>query len=233
MSFDRRRDTHLCPLSRTLLLACAALAGPLPALSQTSASLTLASAYTARGIALSSHPVAQLHLDHDADDGWYAGVFASPVTLGSGRGQAELIVYGGRSHQLASGLSWDAGITRTAFLRDARYDYHELYLGLALDHASARVSMSPAYYGEGRSVYLDLNGFHPFSDRLRLTAHAGLLHAFDDYHRGARDRADLRLGVALDLRRWSVQAGLETLLRGSGGGPARARLLSASATLGF
>ena len=232
MSLDRRRQTHPASLAGALLLAGTALALPLRAPAQTSASLALASSYDARGVALSSHPVVQLRVDHDADGGWYAGGFASPVTLGPGPDQAQLIVYAGRARQLASGLSWDAGISRTLFLRDTRYGYHELYVGLATDHASARIFLSPAYYGEGRSAYLDLNGFHPLGERLRLSAHAGLLHAFDAYRGAARDRVDLRVALALDLDSWQLQAGLRTLLHADAGLP-RARALSASASLSF
>ena len=232
MFLDRRHDVQGYTLVRILLVAGAALALPSRALAQSSASVVVASAYSARGIALSDHPVVQLRADHDTGDGWYVGGFASPVTLG-GKDQSELIVYGGRARQLASGLSWDAGASRTVFLRDRGYDYVEVYAGVALDRASARLFLSPAYYGASRSLYLDLNAFHPLDERLRLTAHAGLLHAYPGYHAGARDRVDLRLGLALDLGRWQLQASLGALLQASGAELARARPLSASASLGF
>lgn len=233
MSLDRRRDHHPRPLAGALLLAGAALAWPQAAAAQTSASLSLASSYDARGIAMSRQPVVQLRVDHDADDGWYAGGFASPVNLGPGAAQGELVAYAGRARQLASGLSWDAGVSQTLFLRDGRYDYREFYLGLASDHASARIFLSPAYYGEGRSAYLDLNGFHRLSDRLRLSAHAGLLHAFDAYREAARDRVDVRVALTLDLDEWQLQAGLQTLLHAGDDRVARAHALSASAALRF
>ena len=75
MFFDRRHDLQPRPLIKTLLLAGAALAVPSQALSQTSASITLASSYGVRGVALNKSPVAQLRVDYDTDDGWYAGSF--------------------------------------------------------------------------------------------------------------------------------------------------------------
>jgi len=233
MSLDRRRDHHPRSLAGAVLLAGAALAWPQPAAAQTSAALALASSYDARGIALSRHPVAQLRVDHDADDGWYVGGFASPVNLGPGSAQGQLIAYAGRASQLASGLSWDAGVSQTLFLRDGRYDYREFYAGLATDHASARIFLSPAYYGEGRSAYLDLNGFRPLSERVRFTVHAGLLHAVDAYREAARNRVDVRVALTLDLDEWQLQAGLQTLLHAGDDRVARAHALAASATLRF
>lgn len=232
MSHDYRRDVRAVSLA-TLLLAGGALAWPSVARAQTSASLTLASSYDARGVVLSSRPVAQLRVDHDADNGWYAGVFASPVALGGGPTQAELIVYGGRSRQLASGLSWDAGVSRTTFLRDTGYSYTEVYAGLALDHASARIFISPDYFGAGRSAYLDLNAFHPLNDHLKLTAHAGLKHSFGAYPGDGRDRVDVRLGLALDLGRWTAQASVGSLQKARGDEYARARQFSLSASVHY
>jgi uncharacterized protein (TIGR02001 family) len=212
-----------------LLLACAAC----PAAAQTSGNLTLVSEYAVRGISLGDgDPALQLRLDHDAPGGWYAGGFLSPVVLAvpdEHRRQAELIVYGGRAGRLPSGMTWDAGVSRFAFSRGHEYDYAEFHAGLALDRASVRLFLSPAYYGRDRSAYLDLNAFHPLDERVRLTFHAGLLHSFGDTH----DRADLRVGLAATLGDCTLQLGLQTLLRESGNGPPRARALTASAGIRF
>jgi uncharacterized protein (TIGR02001 family) len=209
-----------------LALACAAW----PALAQTSGNLTLVSEYAVRGISLGAgHPALQLRVDHDAADGWYVGGFLSPATLGDGR-QTEAIVYGGRAARLPSGLSWDAGISRASFSRDHEYDYHEFHAGLALDRASARLFLSPAYYGADRSAYLDLNAFHPLDERLRLTFHAGLLHIFGDK---SDTHADLRVGLAATLGDCTLQLGWQTLLREAGKGPPRARALTGSAGIRF
>jgi uncharacterized protein (TIGR02001 family) len=235
MPLDRRHDSQPSPLAATrllpllVLLSCAA-----PAQGQTSANLTLVSEYVARGVALTTRPAPQLRVDYDGNKGWYAGGFASTVTL-DGRGQGQLIAYGGRAQRLSSTLSWDAGISRTMFLRDGGYGYHEFYAGLVLGRASARLFYSPAYYGAARSAYLDLNQAWPLGERLRLAAHAGLLHPFGEVYGGARERLDTRLALATDLGDVSLQlawqAQWHAYLRGAA--RARARALSASASLHF
>jgi uncharacterized protein (TIGR02001 family) len=210
-----------------LMLARAACA-------QTSADLTLVSEYSIRGVSLGRHPALQLRVDHDAAGGWYVGAFASPVTL-YGREQGQLIVYGGRALPLASGLSWDAGIIRTTFLREGHYDYHEFYAGLAMERASVRLSYAPSYYGAGRTVYLDLNGGIPLDERVSLALHAGMLRSFGgaDYYREASDRTDLRATLAYDAGDWRLQAGWQTLVNASHTDIPRARALVASASLRF
>jgi uncharacterized protein (TIGR02001 family) len=235
MSPDRRNDSRISALTPGvraacfLLLACAAC----PAAAQTSGNLTLVSEYAVRGISLGAgRPALQLRVDHDAPGGWYAGGFVSAAVLaapGESRRQTELIVYGGRAGRLPSGLSWDAGVSRAAFSRGHEYDYFEFHAGLALDRASVRLFLSPAYYGQDRSAYLDLNAFHPLDERVRLTFHAGLMHAFGD----ANDSADLRVGLAATLDDWTLQLGWQTLLRESGNGPPRARALTGSAGIRF
>jgi uncharacterized protein (TIGR02001 family) len=202
---------------------------------QTSGDLTLVSEYAARGLSLGARPALQLRVDHDFDAGWYAGAFASPIEL-YGRSQGLLIVYGGRALPLTSRLSWDAGVTRTIYLRDHHVDYQEFYAGLTLDRVNARLSYSPADYGAGRTIYLDLNGGIPLGERLALALHAGALHPFgSDYRRDDRDRdrADLRATLAYDTGDWRLQAGWQTLVRGSGSSFPRARALVAGASLHF
>ena len=216
------------------LAALTALVLARAAWAQTSADLTLVSEYSSRGVSLGPQPALQLRVDHDADGGWYAGAFASPVTL-YGHRQGQLIVYGGRALPLTSGLSWDAGISRTAFLRNRHDDYFEFYAGLALERASARLSYAPTYYNAGRTAYLDLNGGIPLDDRLILALHAGLLRTFglNAYHRDARDRADLRATLAFNTGDWRLQAGWQTLVNASDTEIPRARSLVASISRRF
>jgi hypothetical protein len=99
-----------------------------------------------------------------------------------------------------------------------------------------RLSYAPAYYGAGRTAYLDLNGGIPLDERVSLALHAGLLHTFDAtdyYHRDERDRADLRATLAYDAGDWRLQAGWQALARASATDIPRARALVASASLRF
>jgi uncharacterized protein (TIGR02001 family) len=222
---DRDRDRQHSTFALILCLAGAAQA-------QTSADITFVSQPVLRGVGLGSRPALQLRVDHDTDTGWYGGAFASPVTLHA-RDQGQLVVYGGRAARLTPDLSWDAGASRTTFLRDREYDYHEFYAGLALPRASARLFYSPAFYGNSRSVYLDVNGSYPLGDHLRLAAHAGLQHAFGDDYGAARNRADARLSLAFDRGDYSLQLGLQAQLHAYLPGAVRARALTASASRHF
>lgn len=198
---------------------------------QTSADVTVMSEFAARGVALDTHPVLQARVEHDFDNGWYGGAFASPVAL-SGLRQGQLTAYAGRAQRFTSTLSWDAGVTSTAYLRDSSLNYHEFYAGLAVDRGSARLFYSPAYYGDERSVYLDLNGGYPLGDRLSLVGHAGLLHRFGEHGAEAR-LLDMRVALQCDVGDVSLQAGWQ--LKGNDylPGSSRARALSVSASRRF
>ena len=222
----------LKPVAGAFAFLLVALAAP-GAVAQTSADLSVVSEYAIRGVSQGRNPAVQLRVDHDFDGGWYAGTFASPIEL-YGRGQGLLIVYGGRALPLTTRLSWDAGVTRTIYLRNHEVDYHEFYAGLTYDRVNARVSYSPAYYGGGRTVYLDLNGGIPLGERVALALHAGLLHPLDtDYRWSDRDRADLRATLAYDTGDWRLQAGVQTLVHSGGTGLPRSRALFAGASLRF
>jgi uncharacterized protein (TIGR02001 family) len=226
---DRRRDRQHSPsaLAFALLLCLAGMAR-----AQTSAEVVLVSQPVLRGVALGNRPALQLRVDHDSDSGWYAGAFASSATLHE-RDQGQLLVYGGRAARLTRDLSWDAGASRTVFLRDREYDYHEFYAGLALPRASARLFYSPSFYGGGRSAYLDVSGSYPLADHLRLAAHAGLLHVFGADYGRARTRVDARLSLAYASGDYSLQLGLQVQRHAYLPGAVRARALTASASRHF
>lgn len=239
MPFDTRGHRPPAPLAAIFLLCLGASA--VAAHAQTSADLTLVSAYTARGLTLAPHPAAQLRVEHDFDAGWYAGAFASPVLL-DGRRQGQLIAYGGVARRITSALSWDAGVTRTAFLRDGASDYHEFYAGLTWQRLNARLSVSPSYYGEGRTAYLDLTGGQPLTDRLSVALHAGWLHPFGGYEEtpgepapgsAPRNGVDARAALVYDVGDWTLQAGVQAGSRAYLAGVARARALTVGASLHF
>jgi hypothetical protein len=249
MSIDRRHERRLRPLAlagraswRAILplplplplILFLVAAGGAPARAQTTATLSVASEYSLRGLSLSrGRPAPQLRIDHDTEDGWYWGAFGSRAVLRARHATPVAIAYGGRAHRLASGLDVDAGISRTVFVRDARYSYTEVYAGISSDRAGARLSLSPDYYyGAGRTAYVELNGTLPLGARLRLSAHAGLLHRFRPDGGAARDRLDLRASIGADIGAGSVEFGLQARQRDPGLGR-RARALFASASIGF
>lgn len=230
MYLDQRHKKH----AFTVVLSClCCLAGA--ARGQTSADLTLTSEYTARGMALDTRPTVQLRVEHDTDSGWYGGAFASPVAL-SDRRQTQLTAYAGRAQQLTSTLSWDAGVTRSTYLRDAHLNYHEFYVGVARERVNARLFYSPAYYGDERSVYLDLNGAYPVNDQVSLALHGGLLHLFDEEGGDGGHTArsiDVRLALVYETGDYSIKAGWQIKGHDYLAGSRRARALSISASRRF
>jgi len=212
MPTDRRRHTPFLALAACFLLSFAGAAR-----CQTSADLTVVSEYAGRGVSLQRGLTPQLRVEHDTDAGWYGGAFASPVTLQDHaegrRAQAQLTIYGGRALRLTPALSWDAGVTRNSYSRDGEWNFHEFYAGLALQRASARLFYSPSYYGEGRSLYLDLSGAVPLGDQLRLALHAGLWHPMGGYDEPASNGGDVRVALVTDLGDFTVQAGWQARWR--------------------
>ncbi len=224
---DPRQDRLRSTLAGFLLLCGAGAAQ-----CQTSANLTLVSAYTARGVALAPQPALQLRVEHDLEAGWYAGGFASPTRL-DGRHQAQLVAYGGRAQRITSTLTWDAGVSRSTFLHGAQFSYSEFYAGLVSGRSSARLFYSPAYYGEGRTLYLDLGTAYPLGERVSLALHAGLMHPFGAYRDEARDAGDVRISLATTVGELRLQAGWQGKWRPYLSGAAAARALTASAGIDF
>lgn len=223
---NRRHVHHIRQKLQIAALLLPCLAGAAQA--QTSANVSVVSEYAARGILLSSGPVAQLRVDHDTDEGWYAGGFVSPATMNA-RSQAQAIVYAGRARRLSSALAWDAGLMRTVYSRDGESNYHEFYAGLALRRASVHLFYSPSYYGIGRTAYVDLSGAYGLADHLSLAAHAGVLHAFDGLAyaytgttgaagapvigSASRNRLDARLLLVTDVGDYTLQGGWQGVWR--------------------
>jgi uncharacterized protein (TIGR02001 family) len=228
MYLDPRQDHLRFTLAGFLLLCSAGTAH-----CQTSANLTLVSAYTARGVSLDPRPALQLRIEHDTDAGWYAGGFASPAEL-DGRRQGQVLAYGGRAQRITSMLSWDAGVSHSRFLRDAHFNYTEFYAGLVSGRSSARLFYSPTYYGEGRTLYLDLSTAYPLGDKLSLAVHAGLLHPFSDYEGGTvRNAGDVRISLATTVGDVLLQAGWQGKWHPYLTAAAPARALTTSASINF
>ena len=228
------RDESKQTVSRAarIAVALASLLGSGVAHGQLSGSVSLASEYSARGVSLSNgRPSPQLSVSYDAAPGWYAGIFAAPRLTQAGRsGVTKLMAYGGYAHRLASGLSWEAGASSTVFPNQSTYNYREVFLGLASDRVGGRVYYAPEYYGYGgRVAYAELNGFYPLRERLKLIAHAGVLHGVSGLAARARDRIDMRLALAFDAGQCNLQlAWLASTGTRSGERKPRALALSAS-----
>jgi uncharacterized protein (TIGR02001 family) len=198
--------------SHTLLLCVAggvfALAS-VDALSQVSGNVVLISDYRFRGVSLSDGQAEpQVNLGYDGPSGWYAGVSGSGVELREGRDQ-QLIAYAGYSHKLASSLTWELGVTNSAFLKTAGYHYAEAYAGLSFDEIGGRIYVSPNYFGQSmRTAYVEVNASHLIADRTHLLAHIGYLRSLSEADGSAFvpfSRFDALVGASASRGDWRLQ----------------------------
>lgn len=177
------------------------------ATAQVGGNIALLSDYRFRGVSMSDgHPVSQLTLNYDDPDSWYWGVQASGVNLHE-QGGTQWIAYAGLARRLASGWSWEAGASRSVLPRDHGSDYGEWYAGLAAERLGFRLYFSPHYVGrDTRTLYAEMNGFHPLPGGFKLVAHIGVLRPLP--HAGmeaASMRRDGSLGLAAALGDWNAQ----------------------------
>jgi uncharacterized protein (TIGR02001 family) len=192
----------LAPL--TALMATAAFA-------QLSGTASWVSDERVRGVSLSDGlPAGQLDVSYDHESGWYEGAFASNVRFYErSRRELELIGYTGYARRLQRGWSVDAGAAYATFSKHTQYEYLELHAGVTFDSLSARLYLSPNYYGEGiHTLYAELNGSRRLVEPLRLIGHAGLLQPFGSAtdERGSDHlHTDFLAGVEYQRSRLSFQ----------------------------
>ena len=183
----------------------AVLFGAEPARAQLSGSVTLATDYRLRGVSLTDlRPALSLGAAYDDPSGFYAG----GAVIGHNPeghdvrilGHTEYLGFAGRG---AGGTSWDVGfanVDMTLYLgRKYPLEYRQVYVGIAKDALSARLSYSPDYPREGvKSLYLDLNGAVRPAENWRLTGHLGAMSRLngDRAIDGKPTRYDVRLGLA-------------------------------------
>jgi len=192
--------THLIGASILLTLA-------LHAQAQVSGSVAVLSDYQYRGITFSKGaPVPQLTLVYDNPQGWYLGGFVSPIKLRySGDSAFEYIGYAGFARRLASGLSWEGGVSTYAFTGASSMNFQEAYAGLASERLNARVSYAPDYLGMNlRTLYAEVNAIHPLCDELNLFGHVGYLGSLSGGARTIR-RSNARIGLGTRLAGWELQ----------------------------
>jgi uncharacterized protein (TIGR02001 family) len=178
------------------------------AFAQTSGSVSLVSDYRFRGESLSDgDPEPQFSVSYDHPSGWYAGAFASGVKLGAIRDDTQANAYAGYAGRLNSRASWELGFTKSIFIRTERLNYQETYAGIAFDNLEGRVYFSPDYFGRRvPTVYMEINGSYPLSERLRLTAHFGALSDQADHDGlGNATQRDYRIGFSTSFANWNVQ----------------------------
>jgi uncharacterized protein (TIGR02001 family) len=145
-----------------------------------SGSIALVSDYVFRGVSLTDRrPAIQAGLAYDHSGGLFAGVFASNVDLDAGGAGLGGQLYGGYAWRWGSDLSSDVGVVRYFFAGSAQItanDYTEVFAGLNTQSFSARLSLTPSYFGSGApGGYLDLSAAREIGSDWTFTAHAGAL----------------------------------------------------------
>jgi uncharacterized protein (TIGR02001 family) len=181
---------------------------------QFSGSVTVASDFRLRGVSLTERrPALTLSGAYDHRSGIYAGgsVIAHDPESAPARilGHIEYLGYAARAE---NGLSWDVGAANVDLNLYAgqKYPlrYSQIYLGVARDSLSARLSLSPNYPRKGvSSAYLDVNGVVRPAEDWRITGHVGAMRRLGGTpHDGERDRYDVRLGVTRTFDNFELQA---------------------------
>ena len=176
-----RQDTPNCGIGKHfgwcvlgLALSCSAPC----AFAQLSGTVSVVSDYRYRGISLSDNePAIQLGLTYDDARGWYAGAFVSTVESSTYQSNGiQAIAFAGYAWPMASGLTVELGADYSVVTAEPRFDYPEVYVGLAFQNVTGRLHYSPRYFGQDYpAVYGELNLAQPLHDNLLLFAHVGLL----------------------------------------------------------
>ncbi|HEY2558827.1 MAG TPA: TorF family putative porin [Caldimonas sp.] len=174
------------------------LALSIPAWAQFGASATVESDYRYRGVSLSDgKPSARLTLNYDGDERWYAGASATRATLIANESYPQLVGYAGWLAPPTDGRSVEIGVDAAHFSGISGYDFAEAYVGLLADRWSARLYLSPDYYGRSVPVaYAELDAHVPLHEHARLLAHFGTLVPLrDEPGIAGKARVDVSLGA--------------------------------------
>lgn len=202
---------------RLAVLTCLLIAGlTTPAAAELGASLSVQSDARFRGYTLSrGRPTASLTLSYDGPGGFYLGGSASAVAAHAGPEFLGIEGDIGFARRLGSGVSLDVGAQHYRYSEyysaGRSTTYTELYVGLVGRNVSSHIYYSPNYFGlHFATVYGEIDGVAPVTDKWRINAHIGALVRTDGQ---ARPGYDWRLGVAGDIRPFELQLAV------SGGGP--------------
>ena len=198
----------LKPVLRIACIAALAVAsGGLRA--QVGGSIVVESDYRFRGISLSGEdPTAHLSLSYDHPRGAYGGASLSSVELEPGSHQAGLTAYAGYARRSGAAGTWEVGATLNRFAGAAAYDYDEVFAGYVAERWTARLYLSPDYFGRGaRTLYGEFNGALPLTREWRTFAHLGVLARLSgDTAAGiGAARYDARVGLGLRIAQFDVQ----------------------------
>jgi len=186
---------------------------------QLGATIGVDSDYRYRGVSLSrSNPSARLTVNFEGANDWYAGASVTRAALTEHDTYPQLTGYVGWIAGEVGRTSVEIGIVGSHFAGGASYDFAEVYAGLLAREWSARVYVSPDYYGRDiPTVYVELNAHVPLDERARVFAHAGALVPLRSLAGDAgKTRGDVSVGVGYAVRGWDLHA---AAVAASHGGP--------------
>ncbi|GAB2868693.1 hypothetical protein GCM10027277_42220 [Pseudoduganella ginsengisoli] len=192
---------------------------------QLSGSAGIVSNYLYRGVSLSSdQPAPRVAINYDGAEGWYAGGQVADARLGGATHRsAQWLGYAGYAQQTASGISWEAGVSRYAFPQRPGWHFNELYGGVVLDNVSARISYAPDYLGmHTRTWYGEISGGTELPElpamRLRAFWHVGYLGSIRAAPGSMIGRYDARIGVQGGWHDWRAELSFDAARKRKTGG---------------
>ena len=174
---------------------------------QLSTTVGVDSDYRYRGVSLSkSNPSARLTVNFEGNDRWYAGGSATRAALTDHDTYPQLTAYGGWFAGTIDRTTVELGVVGSHFVGSSGYDFFEGYVGLLAREWSARVYLSPDYYGRGiATAYVELNAHVPLDERARVFAHVGALAPLQSAAGDAgKTRADASVGAGIAVRGWDL-----------------------------
>jgi uncharacterized protein (TIGR02001 family) len=207
-----RRGCGLAPAIVFLLLAPAAHG-------QLTATIGVDSDYRYRGVSLSnSNPSPRLTVNYEGAERWYAGASATRARLTEHDTYPQLTAYAGWLAAAFDPASVEIGVVGSHFVGSAGYDFVEGYMGLLARDWSARVYLSPDYYGRNvATAYVEFNAHVPLDERARVFAHVGVLAPLQSMAGDAgKTRGDVSVGAGVVVRGWDLHV---AAIAASRGGP--------------
>jgi len=198
---------------------------------QLSTTIGVDSDYRYRGVSLSrSNPSPRLTVNFEGTDRWYAGASATRAALTEHDTYPQLTAYAGWLAGAIDRTNVELGLVGSHFAGSSGYDYFEGYVGLLAREWSARVYLSPNYYGRGTATaYVELNAHVPLDERARVFAHVGALAPLQSAAGDAgKTRADASVGAGIVVRGWDLHV---AAVAATQGGPYPAVYSGRSATV--
>jgi uncharacterized protein (TIGR02001 family) len=184
---------------------------------QLGATIGVDSDHRYRGVSLSdSNPSARLTVNVDAADGWYAGVSATRASLTASDTYPQITGYAGRVVGTIERASIELGVVGSHFAGGSGYDFAEGYVGVLAREWSARLYLSPDYYGRSvATAYAELNAHVPLDERARVFAHVGALVPLQSLAGDAgKTRADVSVGAGIVVGGWDLHVAAIAATRG-------------------